>query len=114
MIAFSIDLYIMNKYIKLEISKKDYILKPIIATIMMAICSIFVYNSLICMISQKLSTIIAILIAIVLYIILIFVLRIFSKENIYMIPYGQKIYIMLQNIGIYEKEENVKKKNKQI
>lgn len=113
MIAFSIDLYIMNKYIKLEISKKDYILKPIIATIMMAICSIFVYNSLICMISQKLSTIIAILIAIVLYIILIFLLKIFSKENIFMIPYGQKIYKMLQSIGIYEKEENIKKKNKQ-
>ena len=113
MIAFSIDLYIMNKYIKLEISKKDYIVKPVIATIMMAICSIFVYNSLICMISQKLSTIISILIAIVLYIVLIFLLKIFSKENIFMIPYGQKIYKTLQSIGIYEKEENIKKKNKQ-
>lgn len=113
MIAFSIDLYVMNKYIKLEISKKDYIVKPVIATIMMAVCSIFVYNSLICMISQKLSTIISILIAIVLYLVLIFLLKIFSKENIFMIPYGQKIYKILQSIGIYEKEKNIKKKNKQ-
>ncbi len=113
MIAFSIDLYVMSKYIKLEISKKDYIVKPVIATIMMAVCSIFVYNSLICMISQKLSTIISILIAIVLYIVLIFLLKIFSKENIFMIPYGQRIYKILQSIGIYEKEENIKKKNKQ-
>ena len=113
MIAFSIDLYVMSKNIKLETSKKNYILKPIIATIMMAICSIFVYNSLISMISQKLSTIISILIAVVLYIVLIFSLKIFSKENIFMIPYGQKIYKILQSIGIYEKEENIKKKNKQ-
>ena len=104
MIACLIDVYIMNKYIKLKINKKDYIVKPIIATIMMAICSIFIYNSLICMISQKLSTIISILIAIGLYIILVFLLKIFSKENIFMIPYGQKIYKMLQSIGIYEKE----------
>lgn len=114
MIACLIDFYIMNKYIKLEISKKDYILKPIIATIMMTICLVFIYNSLICMISQKLSTIISILIASVLYIILIFLLKIFSKENIFMIPYGQKIYKTLQSIGIYKKEQNIKNKSKQI
>lgn len=103
MIAFFIDIYIMNKYIKLNINKKDYIIKPIIATLMMAICSLFAYNLLVCMISEKLSTIISLIIAVIIYIILVFLLKIFSKENISMIPYGQKIYRVLENIGIYRK-----------
>lgn len=105
MIAFLIDVYIMNKHIKLKINVKDYVIKPIIATLMMAICSIFIYNSLLCMISEKLCTIISIIIAIFIYIILVFLLRIFSKDNIFMIPYGQKIYKILKTIGIYEKEQ---------
>lgn len=102
MIAFFIDIKIMNKYIKLKINIKDYIIKPIIATALMAICTIFIYNSLICMISQKLCTIISLVIAIILYTILVIILKIFSKDNMFMIPYGQKIYKVLKIIGIYE------------
>ena len=91
----------MNKYVKLKINKKDYILKPIIACIMMGISSIFTYNTLLGIISEKLCTIISIFIAIVVYIILIFLLRIFSKNNIYMIPYGNKIYKVLKLLRIY-------------
>ena len=101
LIAFVIDLFIMNKYVKLKINKKDYILKPIIACIMMGISSIFTYNTLLGIISEKLCTIISIFIAIVVYIILIFLLRIFSKNNIYMIPYGNKIYKVLKLLRIY-------------
>ena len=102
-IACSIDIYVMNKNIKLKINKKDYIIKPIIATIMMSICSIFIYKTLICMISEKLSTIISLIFAIIIYVILVFLLKIFSKDNIFMIPYGEKIYKILVNIGIYAK-----------
>ena len=103
MVAFMIDVHMMKKHIKLEINKKDYILKPIIATLMMAISSLFVYHILVGMISEKSCTIISIIIAAIIYVILIFLLKIFSKDNIFMIPYGQKIYKMLQTIGIYEK-----------
>ena len=101
MIAFLIDMKIMRKYITLKLDKKSYIVKPLIATFMMAICSLFVYNSLICMISEKLCTIISLGFAVIIYIILVFLLKIFSESNISMLPYGQKIYKMLQNIGIY-------------
>lgn len=103
MVAFVIDIYIMRKYITLKINKKNYIIKPIIATFMMAIGSLFVYHILLGMISEKLCTIISIIIAVVLYVLLIFLLKIFSKDNILMIPYGQKIYKILETIGIYEK-----------
>lgn len=101
LIAFVIDIFIMNKYIKLKINKKDYILKPIIACTIMGISSIFTYNALLGIISEKLCTIISIFIAIVVYIILVFILRVFSKNNIYMIPYGNKIYNVLKLLGIY-------------
>lgn len=111
LIAFGIDIYIMKKYITLKISKIDYIVKPIFATMMMAIGSLFIYHILLGMISEKLCTIISIIIAIVLYVILVFLLQIFSKDNICMIPYGQKIYKILQTIGIYEKSRKNSKEN---
>lgn len=101
MIAFIIDIKIMKKYIKLEINKKDYIIKPILACIMMGICSICTYKILLSIISEKLCTIISIFVAIVVYIMSVFCLKIFSKSNMYMIPFGQKLYKILQLVGIY-------------
>lgn len=105
MVAFLIDIHIMKKYITLKINKKDYLIKPIVATIMMSIITMFAYYTLLGMISEKLCTIISIMIAATIYIILIFLLKIFSEDNIFMIPYGHKIYKILQSIGIYEKTE---------
>ena len=95
----------MKKYVKLDIKKRDYILKPIIATVMMAICSLYSYRILLGMISEKMCTIISIIIATVIYVILVFLLGIFSKDNIKMIPYGKKIYGILKTIGIYRETE---------
>ena len=105
MIAFLINMYIVKKYVRLKISKKDYIIKPIIATFMMGVCLLFTYNSLIGIISEKLCTIIALIVSVVVYIIFVFILKIFSEDNIYMIPYGKNIYQLLKSIGIYGKEE---------
>lgn len=110
MIAFFIDMYVMNKYIKLNISIKDYIIKPIIATFIMALLSLFTYHSLISMISEKLCTIISIIFATIIYIILVFAFKIFSEDNISMIPYGNKLYKVLTAIGIYKDREHRKSK----
>ena len=37
---------------------------------------------------------------------MVIILKIFTKEEILMIPYGQKINKMVETIGIYKKEEN--------
>ena len=49
-------------------------------------------------ISERISTLIAIIFAILIYIIAIIVLKVFTKEEIYMIPYGQKIYKVLEKL----------------
>ena len=111
LIAFLIDISIMNKYIKLKVNVKDYIIKPILATFMMSICSLFIYHRLIGIIYEKLCTIVSILIAVILYVVLVFLLKVFSEDNIFMLPYGQKIHKILKSIGIYGKWQKRKNKN---
>jgi len=105
LIAFLIDIYVMNKNIKLDINIIDYILKPVLAVTMMSICSIFIYNTSLGIISENLSILIAIIFAIIIYILLVFILKIFSKEKIFMIPYGQKLFSIFSRLGIYQSTE---------
>ena len=86
--------------IKFSFSK--YILKPIIATIIMSVCSYAIYLGINCIIPEKVATIIAIGTAVIIYALAIITLKIFTKEEIFMIPYGQKIYRVLEKIGIYK------------
>lgn len=58
----------------------------------MAIFAYSTYLFLIARITKKLAFILAVGIAIIVYFISIIVLQIFSKEEIYMIPYGKKVY----------------------
>lgn len=79
-----------NLDISFRISK--FLIKPLIASIIMAVCSYYIYIKLYLIVPQKLLLIISLLIGIIVYIISIFVLKILSEDEIYMIPYGQKMY----------------------
>ena len=52
-----------------------------------------------------LPILIAIIFAVIIYGIAVVTLKILSKEEFYMIPYGQKIYKILEKLGIYRKVE---------
>ena len=101
MVAFTLAINVLRKNIKLDLGFVKFVIKPILATIIMAICSYFVYMLLSGIIMERLATIIAIVFAIIIYVLAIIALKIFTKEEIYMIPYGQKIYKVLQKIGAY-------------
>ena len=106
MVAFSIAFTTLRKNIKLELKIGNFLIKPLIATIIMAVCSLFIYNVLSGIIYSSLATIIAIICAVIIYAIAVVALKILSKEEFYMIPYGQKIYKILKKLGIYRKEED--------
>lgn len=106
MVAFSIAFTTLRKNIKLELKIGNFLIKPLIATIIMAVCSLFIYNVLSGIIYSSLATIIAIICAVIIYAIAVVALKILSKEEFYMIPYGQKIYKILEKLGIYRKEED--------
>ena len=103
MVAFSIAFTTLRKNVKLNLKVSNFLIKPIIATVIMSLCSLFIYNVLLGIISQSLATIIAIIFAVIIYVLAVVTLKILSKEEIYMIPYGQKIYKVLETIGIYRK-----------
>ena len=69
-----------------------FLIKPVIASIIMAVCSYFTYIKLYLLIPQKFLLIVSLLIGIIVYIISIFIFKILSEEEIFMIPYGQKMY----------------------
>ena len=109
-ISFCISFIVLNKYIKISLSLKKCIIKPIIATIIMVIFSWNIYidlcnTSITCMLEinpQRVATIISIIMALIIYIICIILLKVLSKEELYMLPYGEKLYKILYKFRIYK------------
>ena len=100
-VVFLTSLYILRKSIKIKFGLKS-IIKPAMATIMMAICMIFMYNNLLRIVSEKMCIILTIFSAVVIYIILILILQVFSDKEIKMLPLGDKIYSILKLLKIYK------------
>ena len=101
-IHFTIGFSVLKKNIKLNLGFTKFILKPLLATIMMSICSYAIYIVLKVYIAERLATTIALLVAVLIYTLALLVLKIFNKEEIYMLPYGKKIYKTLCKLGFYK------------
>lgn len=99
--AFIISVFIMKKNIDIKFGMKTFI-KPIIATIMMAICMIFIYCNILGIFSEEMCIILAILSAIVIYVVLILILRVFSEDEIKFLPFGDNIYKTLKILKLYK------------
>ena len=78
-----------------------FVLKPVLATVIMAICSYFIYLTLSGIIAEKLATIVAIASAVIIYGLAVVALKIFTKEEIQMVPAGDKICKILTKLKIY-------------
>ena len=104
-LAFLLSFIVLRKTIKLQLNFNKFILKPIIDTVGMCVCSYFVYTLLVKYIAlKKISTIISLAFAVIIYVILVIILKILDKEEVKMIPYGTKAVKILEKLGIYEKE----------
>lgn len=101
LVAFIISITVLKRTIKINLGMKRFVIKPILATFMMGICSYFVYSVLFGIINKKLATIIALLFAVFIYAAAVIVLKIFKKEEIQMLPAGNKICAILEKLKIY-------------
>lgn len=84
-----------------------YIVKPIIAGVVMGIVAVGVYklSMLVCpsgFIGNLISTVIAIAIAAVVYFFTVFMLKILSEDEIKQLPMGTKIYNGLVKLKFYK------------
>ena len=102
-ISFTIGFCILRKNLRLNLNFSKFIIKPIIATLMMSMCSYGTFIVLCGIGIGKLSIIISIVVAIIVYMLSILILKIFSMEEILMLPCGNKIYKILENMGLYAK-----------
>lgn len=101
LVAFMISIVALKRTIKLNLSFSKFVVKPVIATGIMAVCSYFIYSILSGIISENLATIVAIISAMILYGLSIIALKVFKKEEIEMLPCGNKLCKILEKLKIY-------------
>ncbi len=101
LVAFTIAITSLRKTMKLDLTFSKFLIKPLIAVAIMGICSYFSYVTLTRIIAVKLATIIAIIIAVIIYALAIVALKVFSKNEIKMMPAGEKILKVLEKLKIY-------------
>ena len=101
-VALTIEFKILSKNINLKLDKNKFIVKPVIACLLMG-TSTYIFNiTLFQCLNEKISTMLLILMCVIIYILLLIILRVFSEEEIYMIPYGSKIYNFLNKLRLYD------------
>ena len=100
-IAFVIVFNVLKKYVKLDLPFRKFVLKPALATGIMGVCSYTLFLVLKGINLGNKATIISIIFAVIIYILAVVVLKIYSKEDIYMLPKGEKIYKILEKLKIY-------------
>ena len=100
-ISFTISFLVLRKNINLKINTNKIIVKPILASFCMIMVLYFLNEILKSIIIEKMATILSILIAIIIYILIIIFLKIFEKEEIIVLPYGEKILKLMEKIGIH-------------
>ena len=101
LVAFTIAITSLKRTIKPKLGFSKFVIKPIIATFIMGVCSYYIYILLSGIIVEKLATIAAIIAAVIIYILAIFALKVFSKEEILTLPMGNKICKVLEKLKIY-------------
>ena len=102
MISFTIGFTVLRQNIKLNLGLGKFFIKPVICTIMMAICSYSLYMFLNGIIAERMASAISMIFAVIIYILALLAVRVLNKEDILMLPYGQKIYNFLVKLRIYK------------
>jgi len=100
-ISFTIGFYVLRKCVKLDLGFVKFVLKPVMATFVMSVCSYVIYMQLSLLMVEQLATVIALISAVAIYGLAVIVMKVFTKEDLNMLPYGQKIGAFLIKIGIY-------------
>lgn len=100
LISFIIVYAVLIRTTKLDFSLIKLSIKPIIATIMMSAISYVVFLFMKTYLEIRIATIIAIFVAVIVFVTLILLLRVFSEEEILMLPKGELIYKVLKKMHL--------------
>ncbi len=104
MVAFLITFTVLRKNIKLQIKPGRMVITPILAATIMGICTYFINQGLNLIMGQSISTILSIISGGIIYVLMILLFKILKKEEMMMIPFGNKLYALLVKLRIYKEE----------
>ena len=100
-VADLIAFIVLKRSIKIETKLSKFVIKPLLASIIMGIISYGLYINIIGIIGNKLATIISLIVAVIVYGLSVATLKVLTKEEILMLPLGSKIYKALNKLKIY-------------
>ena len=102
MVSAIIVLVGLKRSIDIKFKPSKFLIKPIIATASMIICAWLLYGHLVDKTaSVAISFLISMLIGIIIYMLLIIILKIFEKDEFFMLPYGEKIYKTFKTLKMH-------------
>lgn len=106
-ISFAVCFTVLARNISLKMNFVKYILKPLVAGLIMAAVAYFTHMFIMSLIKSNLiATFSAIALAAIIYFILVFKLGIMSDEEIKMLPAGDKLFRFLKKIKILKKTDD--------
>lgn len=101
-VVFMIVYITMKRNIKVKFEPVKHIIKPLLAGLIMGAVIFFINYLFNGVIRNSILTIINIMIGAVVYLISVFALKILSKDEILMLPRGEKIYNLLVKLKFYK------------
>lgn len=101
-VVFMIVYITMKRNIKVKFEPVKHIVKPLLAGLIMGAVIFFINYLFNRVIRNSILTIINIMIGAVVYLISVFALKILSKDEILMLPKGEKIYNLLVKLKFYK------------
>lgn len=104
-INFIICSYCLRKYIKMDIKFTKHILKPLFSAGVMGVVAYGTHYFLLGILGNSKATILAICLGAITYGIMIIITKTLNKDDMYMIPFGTKLYKVLVKLGIYKEEK---------
>ncbi|MEE1225365.1 MAG: polysaccharide biosynthesis protein [Clostridia bacterium] len=101
--AFVINFVVLSKYITFKLSLNKYIIKPLLANVLMGIVTYFVYKLSMLLININLiATALSIICSVVVYAFAVLKFRILSEDEIKAFPAGNKLYSLLVKLKLYK------------
>ncbi|PAB57637.1 putative polysaccharide biosynthesis protein [Anaeromicrobium sediminis] len=103
LVASILNFIYVKKYTKTKFSLVNFVIKPVVAVGAMAISVMFIYNTIINFVGNKIATLGGVATGGVIYIFMLLCLGAVTSEDFQMVPGGSKISKILNKIGLLKK-----------
>ena len=102
LVAFSVCFYLLHRAIPLQVRFGKFVVKPVLANVIMGIFSVGAYKAIHLLTSSNaVATLGSIILSVFFYAVTIAVMRVLNREEILQLPGGDKIYTLLRRIKLY-------------